>query len=359
MNLSQHQKYMQRCLDLARLGAGRVAPNPLVGAVLVFQDRMIGEGYHQQYGGAHAEVHCIQSVSNEDRQLISSSTLYVSLEPCAHYGKTPPCADLLIHHKIPAVVVGCRDPFSEVNGKGIEKLLASGVKVYCGIMEEACRELNKTFFCYHTLHRPFIVLKWAETADGFLANLDQKEAQRLMISNELSNRMVHQLRCNSMGIIVGRKTALLDDPRLNTRLWPGKDPVRMVFDPSLQLPAGLQIFNGETSTIVFNYDKHSMENVREDVHVNKVHYYQLGRNAEPVCQLVNGMYQAGLQSVLVEGGARLLQSFIDAGLWDEAMVIRNSNLYIQNGLPAPILQDHVYTRQQQYQKDIIQFYKRK
>ncbi|HVS95811.1 MAG TPA: bifunctional diaminohydroxyphosphoribosylaminopyrimidine deaminase/5-amino-6-(5-phosphoribosylamino)uracil reductase RibD, partial [Puia sp.] len=211
---------MRRCLQLARLGAGHVAPNPMVGAVLVFEDRVIGEGYHRRYGGPHAEPECIASVAEPDKTLIGRSTLYVSLEPCAHHGKTPPCADLIVRMGISRVVIGCRDPFPEVNGKGIERLRAAGVEVQTGILEDECVRLNKRFFTFHLEDRPFIVLKWAQTARGFIAH-SRAGAERLRISNEITDRLVHKWRSEEASILVGPRTAVLDDPALTVRLWKG------------------------------------------------------------------------------------------------------------------------------------------
>ncbi len=216
---------MQRCIQLAKLGAGNVAPNPMVGSVLVHNDSIIGEGYHQQYGFAHAEVNCINSVKTKDEELLTTSTLYVSLEPCAHWGKTPPCADLIIQKQIPHVIVGCRDPFEKVDGKGIEKLRAAGVEVTVNICQKECEELNKRFFTFHTKHRPYIVLKWAQTSDAKMATMDES---RLLISNEFTNAMVHKWRSEEASVLVGTNTALLDNPKLDNRHWSGKSPVRMV-----------------------------------------------------------------------------------------------------------------------------------
>lgn len=315
---------MYRCLELAALGAGQVAPNPMVGAVLVHEDRIIGEGWHRRYGEAHAEVNCIAAVKEEHRHLIAGSTLYVSLEPCAHYGKTPPCADLIIKHNIPRVVIGCRDPFKQVDGKGIERLEAAGITVMIGVLEEEARDLNRRFLVFHTQRRPYIVLKWAQTADGFIAG---EPGKRLHISNDLANRLVHQWRSEESAILVGTNTALLDDPQLTTRLWPGPNPVRLVIDMELRLPASLKLFNEEVQTIVFNSRKHGKE--------GHVSYYQVTHDVSLVHQLLNAACQLNLQSILVEGGARLLQSFIDEDCWDEARVIENGLLNIKTGLPAP------------------------
>ncbi|HVF98165.1 MAG TPA: bifunctional diaminohydroxyphosphoribosylaminopyrimidine deaminase/5-amino-6-(5-phosphoribosylamino)uracil reductase RibD, partial [Flavisolibacter sp.] len=219
--LATHEIYMQRCLQLAGLATGNVAPNPVVGSVLVYNDRVIGEGYHKQFGQAHAEVDCIASVLEEDKPLINQSVLYVTLEPCAHFGKTPPCANLIIQEKIPKVVVGCRDPFLQVNGKGIEKLRAAGVDVTVGILEEDCKSLNKRFFVFHTQHRPFVVLKWAQSGNQKIGGADGK---RIFISNDYTARLVHKWRSEEATILVGTNTAFYDNPRLDTRLWPGNNP---------------------------------------------------------------------------------------------------------------------------------------
>lgn len=345
---------MHRCLQLAQLGEGAVAPNPMVGAVLVYNDRIIGEGYHQQYGKAHAEVNCINSVAEEDKVLIPSATIYVSLEPCAHFGKTPPCADLIIEKGIKQVVVGCRDPFSEVNGKGIEKLRAAGVQVTLGILEKECRAINKRFFTFHSKHRPFIVLKWAQSADDKIANIDYS---RVLISNAHTNRLVHHWRSQQMAILVGTNTALFDNPSLTTRLWPGNDPIRLVVDMDLRLPASLQLFNGAIPTIVFNKQKHTLEQLRKvDWATVGVQYYLVTEDVSLVHQIANALYQLQIQSVLVEGGALLIQSFIDEGLWDEANVITNEQMLLGQGLPAPILKEHTIIHTQYLQSDCIRIY---
>lgn len=324
--MAPHHIYMHRCLELAALGAGKVAPNPMVGAVLVHDDRIIGEGWHRQYGGPHAEVNCIASVKEQDRALIASATLYVSLEPCAHFGKTPPCADFILKNHIPNVVVACRDPFKQVNGKGIEKLEAGGVQVITGILEEEAIELNRRFFTYHTQHRPYIILKWAQTADGFI---DTGADERLLITNELSNRLVHQWRSEEAAILVGTNTALLDNPELTTRLWPGNNPVRLVIDMDLRLPLSLKLFNGQVRTIVFNTHKHEETGL--------ITYYQVTHDVSLVHQLLNAAVQLNLQSIMVEGGAKLLQSFIDEDCWDEVRVLENTTLNASKGLPAPTM----------------------
>ena len=361
---------MHRCLQLAILAEGNTAPNPMVGAVLVYNNRIIGEGYHQRWGEAHAEVHCIQSVQPEHEHLISEATIYVSLEPCAHFGKTPPCADLIIKHKIPKVVVGCRDPFVAVDGKGIERLKAAGIDVTVGVLEEECKELNKRFFTFHIQKRPFVVLKWAQTGDGKMAaiappasgpaNLQAELfSNRLFISNQYSNRLVHQWRNRESSILIGTRTAVLDDPELTTRLWPGNNPVRLVIDINLQLPHNLRLFNSAATTIVFNRHKHTLPlqvpfAVLKEA---KVYYYQVTEDVNLVHQVMNALYQLNILSVLVEGGSFLLQSFIDEGLWDEACTITNEGLIIQDGLPAPVLKKHQLITIQTLQSDVVRYYK--
>ena len=320
------EKYMQRCIELARLGEGQVAPNPMVGSVLVYEDKIIGEGYHQEYGQSHAEVNCIKSVNEMNNHLISQSTLYVSLEPCAHFGKTPPCADLIVKHKIPRVIVGCRDPFMEVNGKGIEKLKVAGIDVTVGVLENECKDLNKRFFTFHTKRRPFVVLKWAETANHIIGS---NTNERMLISNATSNKLVHKWRSEEAAILVGTNTALFDNPSLSNRLWTGKQPTRLIIDKELKLPKSLNVFDKSQSTIVFNFTKQQNE--------GNLRYYKLDRNKELLQQIMETCYQLNIQSVLVEGGSKTLQSFIDNNLWDEARVITNTKLSVANGTPSPTL----------------------
>jgi diaminohydroxyphosphoribosylaminopyrimidine deaminase / 5-amino-6-(5-phosphoribosylamino)uracil reductase len=351
------EKYVRRCLQLAQLGAGFVAPNPMVGAVLVCDDRIIGEGYHKQYGQAHAEPNCIASVKGEDRHLIEQATLYVSLEPCSHYGKTPPCADLIIEKKIPKVIVGCRDPFVEVNGKGIEKLKAAGIEVELNILEEECKKVNKRFFTFHTHHRPYVILKWAQTLDN---KISQEGGNRLLISNEHTNRIVHKWRSEEMAIAIGTNTALDDDPELTTRLWPGVDPIRIVVDMDLRLPQSLKLFNSKTTTIVFNSQKHSLPFERismEELRKMGLAYYQVTEDVNLVHQMLNALYRLNIQSVLVEGGARLLQSFIDEEVWDEARVITNEGLIAGPGLSAPLLKNVELVSGDSVFSDVIRIYK--
>jgi diaminohydroxyphosphoribosylaminopyrimidine deaminase/5-amino-6-(5-phosphoribosylamino)uracil reductase len=348
MNISE--QYMHRCIQLAKQGAGIVAPNPMVGAVLVYHNRIIGESYHQKYGEAHAEVNCINSVSEKDRPFISSAELYVSFEPCAHHGKTPPCADLIIAHKIPTVIIGCVDPFKQVAGKGIERLKAAGVEVITGVLQKKCESLNKRFFAFHLEKRPYVILKWAQSINGKIAPLHQQAGERIYISNQFTNRLVHKWRSEEAAILVGTNTAAFDDPELTNRWWSGKSPVRLIVDMNLRLPLSLEVFDGHQPTIIFNTQQHNMENFLSSSSQPGVglSFYQLAKNDNLIKKILEACYQNNIQSIIVEGGARLLQSFIDEGVWDEARIITNQTLYIQKGLPAPELKNFTW----QYKEDI-------
>lgn len=336
---------MHRCLELAKLGAGHVAPNPMVGAVLVHNEKIIGEGYHQIHGHAHAEVNCINSVSEENKNLISKSTLFVSLEPCVHHGKTPPCTDLILYNKIPKVVVGCRDPFDKVNGKGIDKLKTAGLEVVTNILEKECVDLNKRFFSFYQKRRPYIILKWAQSNNGKIANEDYS---RIFITNEFTNRLVHKWRSEEASILVGTNTALRDDPELTVRFWQGKNPTRLIIDMNLNLSKSLKIFNGQSYTIIFNAAKHE--------HHDNLLYYQLANDASLVHQIINALYQLNIQSVIIEGGAKTLQSFINEKMWDEARVITNEELIIEDGLAAPELSHFNQTHLETIFTDKIHYY---
>jgi diaminohydroxyphosphoribosylaminopyrimidine deaminase/5-amino-6-(5-phosphoribosylamino)uracil reductase len=325
----------------------------------VHDDRIIGEGYHEKYGEAHAEPNCIKSVKEEDQNLVSQATMYVSLEPCTHFGKTPPCADLIIRNKIPKVVIGCRDPFKEVNGKGVEKLKAGGVEVEFGALEKECKELNKRFFCFHERHRPYIILKWAQTANGKMAGLT---SDRLQITNEFTNRLVHRWRSEEAAILIGTNTAAADDPELTTRLWTGNNPVRLVVDMNLKLPATLKIFNDEAPTIIFNRVRHDLkEDFFTQFFLRQVKaglfFYEVTEDVSLVHQLINALYQLKIQSVIVEGGVKLLQSFIDEEMWDEARIINNEELIINNGLDAPALSNQKLMGSQKLFSDQITTYR--
>jgi len=346
----QHELYMRRCIQLAKLGAGNVAPNPMVGAVLVYENRIIGEGFHKQYGNAHAEVNCIDTVREEDKHLIQKSEMYISLEPCSHYGKTPPCSDLIIRKKIPKVFIGSKDPFKQVNGRGIQKLEAAGVEVVTGILEKECEELNKRFFNFHNQHQPYIILKWAQTTDNKIAGTENKQ---LKISNKFTNRIVHKWRSEEAAILVGTNTIIVDDPLLTNRLWTGKNPVRLVVDKDLKLSQTHKVFNHDAPTIVFNSHKHLVD---VDTRLkNEVYFYKLKFEKDLTGQICDACYTLNLQSILVEGGARLLQSFIDNHLYDEVRIITNTEMQIGNGLNAPTITGLNKLCSPNYKNDRIDF----
>lgn len=340
-----HEVYMRRCLQLAALAAGNVAPNPMVGAVLVFDGSIIGEGWHRNYGGPHAEVHCIAEALQNHPEKIGRSTLYVSLEPCAHYGKTPPCTDLIIQHKIPKVVIGCRDSFEKVDGKGIAQLRKAGIEVVTGVLEHEAIELNRAFFTFHEQKRPYIILKWAQTTDGFIAGTGE---ERLLISNDYSNRLVHKWRTHTAAIMVGANTAIKDDPLLDNRNWTGPAPQKVLFDPHLKVPAHLRLFNGKDVVFVINTVK--------DAVAQNILYIKAAK-PDLIKDTLHQLYQLNIQSVLVEGGRRLLQSFIDAGIWDEAYVITNKSLLANSGLPAPLLTGQHKLKEERLLNDEIAYFK--
>ncbi len=317
---------MNRCIELARLGAGNVAPNPMVGCVIVCRGKIIGEGFHQKYGESHAEVNAVNSVENPE--LLKESTLYVSLEPCAHHGLTPPCTDLILEKQIPRVVIGTIDPFSEVAGKGIDKLRKAGIEVEVGMMKKECRELNKRFFTFHEKKRPYIILKWAQTPDGFI-DIDRNRedfGEPTWITGDLALRLVHKIRSEEEAILVGTNTAEKDNPSLTVRHWQGKNPVRAVIDKNLRLPETLNLFDGTQKTLVFN----SIKNGENE----SVEWIQIDFNNEIIHQILSELYNRKILSLIVEGGKQLLESFIQTGLWDETHVFAG-NKFFYSGIEAP------------------------
>lgn len=329
------ERYMARCLQLAANGRFATAPNPMVGAVIVHNGKIIGEGYHRQCGGPHAEVNAIASV--KDERLLREATMYVSLEPCAHYGKTPPCADLIVEKGIPRVVVGCRDSFEQVDGKGIEKLRAAGVEVVVGVLEKECLELNRAFFTYHSKQRPYITLKWAQSADGYIDGLRPmadggQGMEAVRFSTDETAVRVHRLRALSDAILVGRRTAELDNPSLTTRLWPGANPLRLVVDRRGTLNRNLKLFDGTTKTVVFT------EVFRDFGESENIVQVQLDFSHDILPQMMRYLYEHKVQRLLVEGGAVLLQSFIDGGLWNEAYV-EVAPFSLGGGVEAPSIDE--------------------
>ncbi len=327
--MTEHERFMKRCLELAALGAGSVSPNPMVGALIVCDNRIIGEGYHQAFGDHHAEANAIRNVTEkyaDADELLKRSTLYVSLEPCSHFGKTPPCADLIVHHNIPRVVIATRDPFPSVNGKGIERLRQFGIAVVEDVLRDESLRLNKRFVTRVQKHRPYIILKWAQTGDGFFAPADGSQR---WISGTEAKQLVHAWRSVEDAVLVGKNTVLTDNPELNVRLLPGRDPVRMIIDRNLDLPHDLKIFDQTQDTIIFNAVKTDID--------GRIKYLELENFDTLLPQMMcYQMYLMDVQSVIVEGGVRLLTSFIDAGLWDEARIFSAPVLW-GDGIKAPVL----------------------
>lgn len=322
------EKYMARCIQLARCGKGHTRPNPMVGAVVVYDGRIIGEGYHRKAGEAHAEVNAIAAV--KDEKLLENSTLYVSLEPCSHWGKTPPCASLILQKKIPRVVVGCLDPFPEVSGRGVGMLREAGVEVVTGVLEKEAWELNKAFMTLHTENRPYIILKWAESADGFIdrRRLDASEAPARLSSPE-SFRRVHRLRSEVGAIMVGTTTALLDNPSLTVRLWAGLSPLRVTIDRAGRIPAAYHLLDGAVPTLVFTA-------VEPPMAQKNVDYVQADFSRPLLPQVMAELARRNIDSLLVEGGAQLLTSCLEAGLWDEARV-ETAPVCLEGGVKAPVI----------------------
>ena len=350
--MKKHEFYLQRCIQLAKNATGKTYPNPLVGSVIVYNDQIIGEGWHQKAGEAHAEVNAINSV--KDQSLLKKSTIYVSLEPCSHFGKTPPCSDLIIAHKIKGVVIGTIDPFAKVQGRGIQKLMSAGCDVIIGVLEEESQQLNKRFFTFHQHRRPYIILKWAQTKDGFLAPETQEDREPVWITNSSSKQLVHKWRSEEQSILVGTETAIKDNPKLNTRLWEGKSPVRVVLDRSLRIPQDSYLFDNSIKTIVItdlNTETPSALK-KENIDVEKVDFSL--DLAEEICKV---LYRHELQSVIIEGGKQTLQTFIDANLWDEARVF-TGNSFFKDGIKAPTLTGKLIEKQE-IATDLLEIYKNK
>ena len=321
------EKYMWRAIETARLGMGNVAPNPMVGCVIVYNNIIIGEGYHREYGKPHAEVNAINSVQN--KELLPESTIYVTLEPCSHHGKTPPCSDLILRYRIPYVVVGTVDPFAQVAGTGIEKLMDGGCKVFVGCLEEKCLELNRRFFTFHQKKQPYIILKWAQTADGFIDidRSDEHYGQPTWITNELSRIAVHKMRADESAILVGTNTAKKDNPALTVRDWRGKSPLRLVIDRDLKLPSDLNLFDQSQPTVVYTS--------KEAPCKSNLEFKKISFNNHELEQILDDLHQREVLSLIVEGGQLLLNSFIIKDLWDEARVFTGSR-YFHRGVKAPV-----------------------
>lgn len=324
-----YEKYMLRCIELAKNGLGTTYPNPLVGSVIVYDGKIIGEGWHIKSGSPHAEVNAVNSV--KDKSLLRKSTLYVSLEPCSHFGKTPPCCDLIIENEIPNVVIGTVDPNIKVAGKGIRKLIEAGKKVTVGILEDECKELNKRFFTFHEKKRPYVILKWAESKDGFIApiKIPRKERKPVWITNEFSRQLVHKWRSEEQAILVGTNTIVDDNPKLDVRDWVGNNPTRIVLDPNNRIPKDSHVFDNQIKTIIFS--KSISSSTKENIIFEGINFEQ-----NVAQQILKILYKRQIQSVIIEGGNQTLQTFIDENLWDEARLFIGNKSF-ESGIKAPII----------------------
>ena len=336
-----HEIYMQRCLDLAQKASGKTYPNPLVGCVIVHNDQIIGEGFHEKAGENHAEINAINSVKNPG--LLKDSTIYVSLEPCAHFGKTPPCANKIVEIGFKKVVIGTLDSHHKVNGKGKQIIEEAGIEVVSGVLEKECQELNKRFFTYHQKQRPFIILKWAESSDQFL----DKDFKPSQIGNPLTKQFVHQLRSQEHAILVGTQTALIDNPSLTTREIVGRNPVRILIDFDLKVPTHFNLYNDEAETIVFNSTKDEIEGNLRFIKIEKKNLLE---------NLMGKLYEQQIQSVIIEGGSFTLQQFIDQDFWDETIIVKNENLKLLNGTKAPKFNFKKFETKK-FRDNTIEFYK--
>ncbi|ALJ06880.1 riboflavin biosynthesis protein RibD [Pseudalgibacter alginicilyticus] len=325
---------MRRCIQIAKNGLGTTRPNPMVGSIIVHNNKIIGEGFTSKYGGNHAEVNAINSVSN--KKLLRESTIYVILEPCSHFGKTPPCSDLIIEHNIPTVVIGCIDEHEKVAGKGIEKLKNAGCHVIVGILEKECKNHLKRFFTFHNKKRPYIILKWAETTDGFIAPLTKNEQKPVWITNRFSRQLVHKWRAEEQAILVGTNTILQDNPSLTTRDWIGENPIRIVIDQKEKLSKQLAVFNNTSKTI-------SITNSNIDFTKNI---------AKQICDI---LFKENINSIIIEGGAKTLQTFINENLWDEARVFIGT-IQFKDGTKAPLLPKQSNS-EEKITTDILKIYK--
>jgi len=338
--------YMQRCLDLAIKGIRTVSPNPMVGCVIVHKNKIIGEGYHEAFGKEHAEVNAINQV--QDKKLLKESKMYVSLEPCAHTGKTPPCSGLIIKHQIPEVLIGIEDPNPKVSGKGIAKLEKSGIKVKVGILKPECFDLNKRFFTFHQKQRPYVILKWAQTLDGYLDKVRDGDEQKInWISAPETQTLIHKWRSEEQSILVGRNTIINDNPSLTVREYGGVNPIRIVIDSQLQISESLKIYSKEAPTLVFNRVKDEKKNNIEWIKINETN----------TKHILDELYKRNIQSVFVEGGSRTLQYFIIDNAWDEARVIVGQKNF-DEGYKAPVI-NRIPVNSHKYGKDMVYYFKRR
>lgn len=345
--MNMHEKYMKKCLELAVLGAGNVSPNPMVGCIIVHNDIIIGKGYHEKHGEAHAEVNAINSVKSPG--LLKKSTLYVTLEPCAHYGLTPPCSNLIVEKQIPKVIIGTIDPFAKVSGRGIEKMMKAGIDVQVGILESECRELNKRFFTFHEKKRPYVFLKWAQTKDGFIDTnrTEQNFGEPTWITGREALVRVHKMRAAEDAIMVGTNTAQKDNPSLTVRHCEGKNPVRLVLDQNLRLGKTLNLFDNSVKTLVFNSEKN--EETKNTV------FIKINFRKNILSQVLDELHRQNIQSVIIEGGKQLLETFIEHDIWDEAWIFEGQK-YFFSGIEAPKLEAKLY-REETFGNDKLSIYK--
>lgn len=344
-----HEKYIKRCIQLAKKGIGVTRPNPSVGAVIVYEDTIIGEGFTNPYGGNHAEVNAIASVKN--KALLPKATIYVTLEPCAHFGKTPPCANLIIKNKIPKVIIGCVDTNSLVAGKGIEILKTGGCEVIVGVLEDACKEHHKRFLTVQNKKRPYIILKWAATQDGFIAPTVKKEQKPVWISNTYSQQLVHKWRAEEHAILVGTNTVIADNPKLNVRSWTGNNPIRVVLDKSLRIPKEAHVLDGSVETIVICEEN----NLKAEDTIEKITLEKIDFSSRVAEQIIAILQKHKIQSIIVEGGRQTLQTFIDANLWDEARVFKGSSRF-EKGVESPKISEKL-SKQSNINTDVLKIYK--
>ncbi|MBE28746.1 riboflavin biosynthesis protein RibD [bacterium] len=342
--MKTHEYFMEKCINLAKKGIQDVSPNPMVGSIIVYNDKIIGQGYHEKYGSNHAEVNAINSV--QDKSLLEKSTLYVNLEPCCHYGKTPPCTDLIIENKIPKVVIGCKDSYSKVSGNGIKKLRNNLIEVIDCILDDKCKELNRRFFCYHEKKRPYIILKWAKSKDNFIAPINQEKP--FWMTSEKSKKLVHSWRAEEDAILVGRKTVVADNPSLTVRMCDGKNPIRIVIDKELSLNKKSNVFDDQAETIVFN-------NIKSAI-IDKTTYLKADFNNLNE-DILNQLYNRDILSLIIEGGTTTINSFIEKNLFDEIRIF-TTDKFLKKGINSPEFPDINLIKTSIINNDKLEVYKR-
>ena len=342
--MKTHEYFMEKCINLAKKGIQDVSPNPMVGSIIVYNDEIIGQGYHEKYGSNHAEVNAINSV--QDKSLLEKSTLYVNLEPCCHHGKTPPCTNLIIEKKIPKVVIGCKDSYSKVSGNGIKKLRNNLIEVIDSVLDKKCKELNRRFFSFHEKKRPYIILKWAKSKDNYIAPINQNKP--FWMTCEKSKELVHRWRAQEDSILVGRKTVIADNPLLTVRLYNGKNPVRIIIDKNLTINQNLKIYNKEANTIILNQEKSLIDGKNIFVKIDFNNFLE---------NMLNELYNRNILSVIVEGGAETINSFINLDLFDEIRVFTTTKI-LKNGIISPNIPKLNLLSKNIIDKDILEIFRR-